>query len=30
VAQAMANFLPRLRRGEFEGLDQGIRDPRPK
>lgn len=30
VARAMANFLPRLRRGEFEGLGQGIRDPRPK
>lgn len=30
VARAMANFLPRLRRGELADLDRGIRAPRPK
>ncbi|WP_447919588.1 flavodoxin family protein [Achromobacter aegrifaciens] len=30
VARAMANFLPRLRQGDFAALDQGIREPRPK
>lgn len=30
VARALVNFLPRLRRGELAGLQDGIRDPRPK
>ncbi|MFY3628032.1 flavodoxin family protein [Achromobacter xylosoxidans] len=30
VARAVANFIPRLRRGAMAGLERGIRDPRPK
>lgn len=30
VARAVADFIPRLRRGAMAGLERGIRDPRPK